>query len=198
MDKKMSRKKRQLLTIVLLCVLLIASVIGFVAVTKYKDKSEEKENESKNIELYSVKADDIVKFHFKNSNTELTFVKENNKWLLEDDMNYDIEQSKVTTLLDKVKKISASSIVTTDCTDLVQYGLENPTLQVDITDKNGNKKTLMVGDESVAGEGCYAYVGEDSKKIYIIASTFISDFETTKTELKAEATATPSATGAEK
>lgn len=194
MDRKMSKKKRQLLTIVLLCVLLIASVIGFFAVTKYKNDSEEKENSSKNIELYSVKDDDISSFHFKNSKEELTFVKEKNKWVLKDDSAYDIDQSKVTTLIDDVKKISATSIVTSDCTDLSQYGLENPTLQVEITDKNGNKKTLTVGDESVAGEGCYAYVGEDSKKVYIIASTFISDFETTKKELKAEATAAPTAT----
>ena len=80
--------------------------------------------------------------------------------------------------------------------DLSQYGLKEPTLQVDITDNDGNKKTLTIGDESVAGEGRYVYIDDEVKKIYMIASTFTSDFETTKKELKAEvkATASPSST----
>ena len=57
---------------------------------------------------------------------------------------------------------------------------------------------MTVGDESVAGEGRYAYIDEDVKKIYMITSTFTSDFETTKKELKAEtkAAAAPSSTAA--
>lgn len=194
----MRRKNRQLLTIVGLCVLLMALIISFFVVTRHKDESDKKEEASKNIELYSVKDADITSFHFKNSKAELTFVKKDNKWLLKDDTKYSLDQSKVKTLINYVKKISATSKVTSDCTDLSQYGLKEPALQVDITDKNGNKRTLTVGDESVAGEGRYAYIDEDVKKIYMITSTFTSDFETTKKELKAETktTAAPSSTAA--
>lgn len=194
----MRRKNRQLLTIVGLCVLLMALIISFFVVTRHKDESDKKEEASKNIELYSVKDADITSFHFKNSKAELTFVKKDNKWLLKDDTKYSLDQSKVKTLINDVKKISATSKVTSDCTDLSQYGLKEPALQVDITDKNGNKRTLTVGDESVAGEGRYAYIDEDVKKIYMITSTFTSDFETTKKELKAETktTAAPSSTAA--
>ncbi len=194
----MRRKNRQLLTIVGLCVLLIALIISFLVITRHKDESDKKEEAAKNIELYSVKDADITSFHFKNSKAELTFVKKNNKWILKDDMKYSLDQSKVKTLINDVKKISATSKVTSDCTDLSQYGLKDSYLQVDITDKDGNKRTLTVGDESVAGEGRYAYIDEDVKKIYMITSTFTSDFETTKRELKAEtkATAAPSSTAA--
>ena len=40
MGKKVSKQKRQLLTIVGLCVLLLALVISFFVVTRYKDKTE--------------------------------------------------------------------------------------------------------------------------------------------------------------
>lgn len=198
MDRKVSKKRRQLLTIIGLCVLLIALVISFFAVTRYKDNSEKEEEAANNILLYSMKDADITSFHFKNSNAELTFVKNNSKWLLKDDTKYSLDQSKVKTLIDDVKKISATSKVTSDCTDLSQYGLAEPVLQVDITDKNGNKKILTVGDESVAGEGRYAYIDSDTKKVYMIASTFTSDFETTKKELKAEVKATAAPTSASK
>lgn len=194
MDKRLSKKRRQSLTIVGLCVLLIALVISFFAVTKYKDNSEKEEEAANNIQLYSIKDTDIASFHFKNSKSELTFVKKNNKWVLKDDAKYSLEQSKVKTLIDDVKKISATSTVTDDCTELSQYGLKEPVLQVDITDKNGDTKTLTVGNESVAGEGRYAYIDDDSKKIYMIESSFTSDFETTKKELKAEAKATAAPT----
>ena len=155
----------------------------------------EKEAET-NISLYTIKDADIKSFHFKNSTAELTFVKQKNKWVLSDDTKYSLDQSKVETLIDDVKEMSATANVTSDCTDLSQYGLKEPTLQVDITDNDGNKKTLTIGDESVAGEGRYVYIDDEVKKIYMIASTFTSDFETTKKELKAEAkaTASPSST----
>lgn len=191
MDRKVSKKNRQLLTIVGLCVLLIALIIGFFAATKYKDNSEKEEEAENNIELYSIKAADITELHFKNSTAELTFVKKNDKWVLKDDTKYSLDQSKVETLVSDVKKMSATSEVTSDCTDLSQYGLKEPALQVDITDKDGNKKTLTAGGESVAGEGRYAYIDDDTKKVYMVESAFTSDFETTKKELKAEATAAP-------
>ena len=71
------------MTIVGLCVLLLALVISFFVVTRYKDKTE-KEAET-NISLYTIKDADIKSFHFKNSTAELTFVKQKNKWVLSDD-----------------------------------------------------------------------------------------------------------------
>lgn len=191
MGGKVSKKNRQLLTIIGLCVLLIALIIVFFVATKHKDNSEKKEEAENNIELYSIKESDIAELHFKNSTAELTFVKNKNKWGLKDDTKYSLDQSKVETLVSDVKKMSATSEVTSDCTDLSQYGLKEPALQVDITDKDGNKKTLTAGDESVAGEGRYAYIDNDTKKVYMVESAFTSDFETTKKELKAEATAAP-------
>lgn len=196
MGGKVSKKNRQLLTIIGLCVLLIALIIVFFVATKHKDNSKKKEEAGNNIELYSIKESDIAELHFKNSMAELTFVKNKNKWVLKDDTKYSLDQSKVETLVSDVKKMSATSEVTSDCTDLSQYGLKEPALQVDITDKDGNKKTLTAGDESVAGEGRYAYIDNDTKKVYMVESAFTSDFETTKKELKAEATAAPTATSA--
>ena len=196
MGGKVSKKNRQLLTIIGLCVLLIALIIVFFVATKHKDNREKKEEAGNNIELYSIKESDIAELHFKNSMAELTFVKNKNKWVLKDDTKYSLDQSKVETLVSDVKKMSATSEVTSNCTDLSQYGLKEPALQVDITDKDGNKKTLTAGDESVAGEGRYAYIDNDTKKVYMVESAFTSDFETTKKELKAEATAAPTATSA--
>lgn len=42
----------------------------------------------------------------------------------------------------------------------------------------------------------YAYIDNDTKKVYMVESAFTSDFETTKKELKAETTAAPTATSA--
>ena len=172
MGGKVSKKNRQLLTIIGLCVLLIALIIVFFVATKHKDNSEKKEEAENNIELYSIKESDIAELHFKNSTAELTFVKNKNKWVLKDDTKYSLDQSKVETLVSDVKKMSATSEVTSDCTDLSQYGLKEPALQVDITDKDGNKKTLTAGDESVAGEGRYAYIDNDTKKVYMVESAF--------------------------
>ena len=54
MGGKVSKKNRQLLTIIGLCVLLIALIIVFFVATKHKDNSEKKEEAENNIELYSI------------------------------------------------------------------------------------------------------------------------------------------------
>ena len=64
MGKKVSKQKRQLLTIVGLCVLLLALVISFFVITRYKDKTE-KEAET-NISLYTIKDADIIMFELLN------------------------------------------------------------------------------------------------------------------------------------
>ena len=105
MGGKVSKKNRQLLTIIGLCVLLIALIIVFFVATKHKDNSEKKEEAGNNIELYSIKESDIAELHFKNSMAELTFVKNKNKWVLKDDTKYSLDQSKVETLVSDVKKM---------------------------------------------------------------------------------------------
>lgn len=112
MGGKVSKKNRQLLTIIGLCVLLIALIIVFFVATKHKDNSEKKEEAENNIELYSIKESDIAELHFKNSTAELTFVKNKNKWVLKDDTKYSLDQSKVETLVSDVKNMSATSEVT--------------------------------------------------------------------------------------
>lgn len=61
----MSKKKKQTMTIVILCVLLVAAGIGYYGAGVHQKKKAAKEaaQEDKEITLYSLKADDLVSVH---------------------------------------------------------------------------------------------------------------------------------------
>ena len=75
----MSKKKKQTMTIVILCVLLVAAGIGYYGAGVHQKKKAAKEaaQEDKEITLYSLKADDLVSMHVVSDKADMTYTKEN-------------------------------------------------------------------------------------------------------------------------
>lgn len=180
----MSKKTRQTVTILVLCVLLVGAGIGYYALIKHQtaQQKEEKENENAGIELYSWDINEIEKIYFKSQKAEMTLVKEKEQWKKQDEKDFPLEQNRVDAMLGAVAAISADKIAAEDVTDLEQYQLAEPELLVQIQDSEGNQKTIAVGKESLAGGGRYAYC-DDSSKVYIVTTSVFSNFDYTRTQL---------------
>ena len=155
----MSKKKKQTMTIVILCVLLVAAGIGYYGAGVHQKKKAAKEaaQEDKEITLYSLKADDLVSVHVVSDKADMTYTKENGVWKDAKDNQYPIDQEKINDILDDVAEVKASKLVVTDPEDISQYQLDKPSYQIELKDRAGTTKTLTIGMESVAAEGYYAY-----------------------------------------
>lgn len=179
----MSKKTRQIVTVVGLCIVLLAAGAGYYVASEYQKKQAKQETgESAEITLYSMQEDQITKLHFVNETTDMMLVKDGDQWKDSSDSDFPVNQEYVDTMLSSVSEMKATRMVTDNCTDLAQYELDEPVLSVELEDSGGNKASLSVGLESIAGEGCYAYA-EDTSKIYLIASNFTSDFEYTRNQM---------------
>lgn len=181
----MSKKTRQMVTVTSLCIALLAAGAGYYAASEHQKKQAKQETEkSAETTLYSMKEDQIIKLHFVNETTDMMLVKDGDQWKDNSDPDFPVNQEYVDTMLDSVSEIKAARMVTDNCTDLAQYELDEPALSVELEDSEGNRASLSVGLESIAGEGCYAYA-EDTSKIYIITSNFTTDFEYTRNQMMA-------------
>lgn len=177
----MSRKTRQTVTILALCVLLIAAGIGYYALLRYQSSQEDSE-EQEGISLYQMDDSKIVGLRFKNSKAEMDFIKEKDTWLVEGDTDFPLDQNKITTMVDEVAAVTADKLVTDQCDDLEEYQLNTPDLTVEVEDSDGNRQSLVIGMESVSGGGRYAYCG-DSSKIYILSTSIYTSFDYTSGQI---------------
>ena len=99
----MSKKKRQTVTLVVLCLVLIAAGVGYYALTRYQAAKEnaEKAEEEKNEGLFQLSSDDICKVDFKGEKASLTFDKDGKTWKLSSDKNYPLNQDRIIDMVDE-------------------------------------------------------------------------------------------------
>ncbi len=179
----MLKKKKQWLTVLALCVILLALCGIYFFANRYQNQKEKAEKEDADkIVLYSLKKEDLAKIHYKNSKADITFVKEDGKWKLESDKDFPADQSKIETMVESAAEITAQRKVVENCRDLSEYELENPMLQIEVTTQDGQTGKIACGMESIAAEGRYAYSG-DSRTIYVVPSSMTDEFDYSRNEL---------------
>lgn len=174
----MSKKKKQLITIIVLLVVLAASGIGYTMLSKHQADKEKQDaadaQDTQEIKLYSMKAEEITQIRFINSNQDMTLVKKDGVWKDSADPDFPVNQEYVESMIDETGELTASQLVVENPEDLSQYELDQPPYSVEITNQSGEIKKLVIGMESIAAGGCYAYV-DQADKIYVIASN-ITDY----------------------
>lgn len=179
----MSKKQRQFVTIIVLFIVLAAAGIGYYAASKYQAGKEESETENtEEIALYSMEAEEITQIHFINEEQDMTLVKEEDTWKDSSDENFPVNQDYVEAMLEDVAEMTATQLVVEEPDDLAQYELDAPNYTIEITNQSGETKLLAIGLESVAAGGCYAYV-DTADKVYTIASNITDDFGYTRNEM---------------
>ncbi len=183
----MSKKMRQKVTVIVLCCLLIGAVAGYYGVICYQENRQKKEAQANDqtIELYSWKKEQIKQIYFKSAKTEMTLIKEKEKWINAEEKDFVPDQNKAGFMLDAIASLKAEKLVAEDVTDLEQFQLSEPELIIKIWDLDGNEKKIAIGEESLSGGGRYAYCDDDSK-VYIVPTSVYSNFDYTKKELKGE------------
>lgn len=182
MRKRMSKKTRQTVTMLVLCVLLISAGIGYYVLIRYQAGQNQEDAPEEGIILYELDSSKINKIHYTNEKAELRLVKEKNVWKKEEDPEFPLKQTKISLMADAVATVTADRLVTDQCEDLGEYELDQPDLTVELEDGDGNSQTLVIGMESLSGGGRYAYC-EDTSKIYLLSTSIYSAFDYTEGEI---------------
>ncbi len=179
------RKKKNAVTLILL-LLALAGLLAFYFWYTNREPVSEEEAENETIALSTVNTENIVSIHYTYEDTDLTFLKEGEVWVAEEDKSRPINQDRVKSIIGVVDDISATRIIAEKAENLEDFGLLDPTSYVQAALSDGTKVTLQIGNEAATGDGYYALVNEDGK-VYLLANSYGSGLKFTNTDLTAVA-----------
>lgn len=88
------------------------------------------------------------------------------KWVIADPVETGAENFAVESFMQDLTNLSYSRLINENPGDLSQYGLDNPSLKINLFTKN-ESGTILFGDKNPSGDGYYTSRGQD-KKIFLV------------------------------
>ena len=164
-----------LITAVAVLVVLSGAYVG---VKTYVAKQEEKENaeeEEEKTQVFSISSEDVQSIKFVIDKKEVTFEKNNDEWVKSDERDFPVDQDKLIEAIGSLNNVEADRVLD-NVTDTTEYGLDDPTNTITITDKDGKETVLHVGMENASTSQYYVENGEDESKIYVVADSVFQPF----------------------
>lgn len=170
-------KKKSMNLITAVAVLVVLSGV-YVGVKTYVAKQEEKENaeeEEEKTQVFSISSEDVHSIKFVIDKKEVTFEKNNDEWVKSDERDFPVDQDKLIEAIGSLNNVEADRVLD-NVTDTTEYGLDDPTNTITITDKDGKETVLHVGMENASTSQYYVENGEDESKIYVVADSVFQPF----------------------
>ena len=171
----MKKKSMNLITAVAVLVVLSGAYVG---VKTYVAKQEEKENaeeEEEKTQVFSISSEDVQSIKFVIDKKEVTIEKNNDEWVKSDERDFPVDQDKLIEAIGSLNNVEADRVLD-NVTDTTEYGLDDPTNTITITDKDGKETVLHVGMENASTSQYYVENGEDESKIYVVADSVFQPF----------------------
>ena len=169
----MKKKKKGLLAAIVVLVVLV----GVYAVMRVAipDEDQSTDTEESKETAFEEDAADITKLKIQSGENTYTFTHEDDTWKYADDENFPLSESQFLNIVSSITSISSTrELEKTD--NLADYGLQNPEVQVVVTDKDGKETELKFGDVNDSVSGCYmSKSGSDT--IYLVDSSVKSGLQ---------------------
>jgi len=123
--------------------------------------------------ILSLKEDDITKIALKKKDApEVVLTKDGaGKWQITAPQQLPAEQASVSPILSTLSSLSSDRLVEEKAGNLSQYGLAEPALEADVTEKNNQSQKLLLGDSTPTGNAVYAKLDGDPRIFTVFAYT---------------------------
>ena len=93
------------------------------------------------------------------------------------------DSATVSGMLSSLAPLTSQRVVEDKATDLSQYGLTDPTLELDITTKDNKTSHLLLGDQTPTGDAAYAALAGDPR-LFTVASYLTTSLNKSLTDLR--------------
>ncbi len=90
------------------------------------------------------------------------------KWQIIAPKAWSADQDEVSGMLSTLSSLTADRVVEDKASDLKQYGLDDPSVKIDIESKDYKERKLLLGDDTPAGSDVYAMLAGDPR-VFTIA-----------------------------
>ena len=165
--KKKSKWNRMIYLAVIFALLLLL----YLFLKNRNEKAEEAE--SSGMDVIQMDASSIVNFSFKIGGNFAEFSKDVDEWKNQEDSEFPVDQEAVETLLNDLLSFTAKRKL--EAVDgLSEYGLEDPSNTIRLTDESGTETEILVGSRNQSTGDYYVSLAEAPNTVYVTASDLSS------------------------
>src|ERR1035437_8343350 len=153
----------------LLIAVVLLAVLGGVTWWSNKNQADKaKAPADATTKLLTIPDDQFQEIKIKKVTDEvLSLKRENGKWQMTAPKPMAADQDAAGSMVSALANLNADKVVEEKATDLKPYGLDIPTLDVQIVRKDGKTDHLLIGDDTLNGTGAYAKLANDAKVVTV-------------------------------
>jgi hypothetical protein len=114
---------------------------------------------------------DIAKVDIKRKSGDEVVLSKNDsgKWQIAGAKPLRADQNEVSSMLSTLSALSSERLIEEKASNLADYGLAQPTVEVDVTEKDNQTQRLLIGDNTPAGNAAYVALAGDPR-VFTLAS----------------------------
>lgn len=174
--------KQFVITVVILLVLVLA-YIGIHIYNQKQEEKKEKEEKDNEITVTELDTDDVTAFSYQVSGETLSFTKDGDEWVYDQDTSLDLDEDVVNGMIEKAASLTADDSFD-DYDSLADYGLDQPSNTITLTTKESTT-TLYLGNQNAMTSQYYLMTG-DGETVYAVDNTLSTTFSKTVDSLVKE------------
>jgi hypothetical protein len=156
----------------LIAVVLLAVLGGLTWWSNKSQADKAKTPADTSVKLLSIPDDQFQEIKITKVTGELlTLKRENGKWRMTAPQALPADQDAAGSIVSVLANLNADKVVEEKAADLKPYGLDRPTLDVQMVRKDGKTDHLLIGDDTLNGSGAYAKLANDAKVVTVGTAT---------------------------
>lgn len=169
--------KNKAVKLVLGVVLLGVLIGGYVGVKSYvaSQEEEEEEQEEKKTSVFETQTDSITSLKFMIDQKEVTFIKKEDEWTIEDEKEFPVDQDTLNNAASDISSVDADRVLE-NVEDLGEYGLDNPENTITISTDNDEDTVIRIGMKNESTSQYYVRKDDDKSTVYVVEESLISPF----------------------
>ncbi|HLH16302.1 MAG TPA: DUF4340 domain-containing protein [Bryobacteraceae bacterium] len=168
----------------IVAVALLAALGGVVWWSNKQQASADSKKTDTTAKLLAIPDDQIQNIRIKKAGAEAEdLVRENGKWKLTGPKPLPADQDAVSGITSNLTALNADNVIDEKPTDLKQYGLADPALDIQVRRKDGKTDELLIGDDTPTSSGAYAKLAS-SPRVVTIAGFVKTSFDKSPNDLR--------------
>ncbi len=179
----MQKQRKQFVITVVILLVLVLAYIGIHIYNQKQEEKKEKEEKENEITVTELDTDDVTAFSYQVSGETLSFTKDGDEWIYDQDTSLDLDEDVVNGMIEKAASLTADDSFD-DYDSLADYGLDQPSNTITLTTKESTT-TLYLGNQNAMTSQYYLMTG-DGETVYAVDNTLSTTFSKTVDSLVKE------------
>ena len=153
----------------LMAVVLLAGFGGLWWWSNRKQEADSKKPADTSSKLLTIPEDQFLEIRFKRGAATVALRRDNGAWRITEPQPYPADPDAARSLVVALSSLAAETAIEDQASDLTQYGLNPPVLDIAVLRKDGKTDELQVGDATPTSSGFYARVAS-SQRVLALSS----------------------------